>query len=426
MAPPSSITLGQERALIDLDWRWARAMPDHPNAPVALMLMNGSFAGYSGGDLHAALAVREWSASLNVEVLMPHDSSPDLMRLFGLRMVRMAPRLSFDYAWLLRRYVERMAGAAEFIFRRRHRWDVAVAASHFPFDVLPLLAARGRVIRGTYWHHHVSGRSQRPLWLHVVVRLAEEATAQIVRQAGIRVLTSSEATRAFLIRRGVPSGQIAVTDQGSEAAHRTGEAPVATLGERRFVLFCARQSRLKGAHLLPRVVEAVLEHGSDCCVVICGSRGDQTERLERLHALHLDSGRVYHLGFVPDAAKQWLLDRAHVVLAPSEEDGWGYLVGEALQAGCCVVAWDIPAVRKAHPAGPVYVPLGDVEALLTEVLCALDGPRRGSSTTTGRRSWKEVAMSDLRHLLAVRAIGNNESEPVAVPWIHPGTTDSDG
>ena len=373
--------------------------PPEPPRPHALILVNGSFHGYSGGDLHIAHAARYWSAVAHVEIVLPVGSSTHVEELFGVPSTPHT-RVPSGYATMLLHYLRRTIAAICLVLTRPFRWNVVIASTHYPFDIAPIVAARGPVTRAVYWHHHLEPGSSRPYLLRALLRISEEATARLVRLRHIQVLTSSLSTRDYLITRGVPPDRIAITQQGTSIHNDllSSEA-VPPVDDRRFVLFCSRQSRVKGAHTLASIVPAALHHDNETCVVMCGSRGDCTDMITELAERYASTGRVFSVGFVSDEVKDWLQARAHVLVAPSEEEGWGYGVGEGLQHGAWVVAYAVPAVRAAHPTGPIYVPVGDIERVVKEVIGALGKPRPGPATSTTLRSWREVTTADWKHIV---------------------------
>lgn len=77
------------------------------------------------------------------------------------------------------------------------------------------------------------------------------------------------------------------------------------------------------------------------------------------------------LGFVEDRLLPVLYAGAHVVVAPSQGEGFDLPVLEALACGACVVASDIPVHKEVFSAAVRFFPAGDAGALaavLTEVL----------------------------------------------------------
>ena len=76
--------------------------------------------------------------------------------------------------------------------------------------------------------------------------------------------------------------------------------------------------------------------------------------------------------------------RAAVVLQPSDREGFGLPVAEAMACGTPVVASDLPPLREVGGAMASYCPVGDVEAWTSTVSELLD-ERSTPSTRTGAR-----------------------------------------
>jgi glycosyltransferase involved in cell wall biosynthesis len=71
-----------------------------------------------------------------------------------------------------------------------------------------------------------------------------------------------------------------------------------------------------------------------------------------------------------------LYRRAALVLVPSEAEGFGLPVIEALACGAIVVASDLPVLREVGGEAAVYCPVGDVHAWFAAALALLDQPHR--------------------------------------------------
>ncbi len=112
-----------------------------------------------------------------------------------------------------------------------------------------------------------------------------------------------------------------------------------------------------------------------------------------------------------DAARLAVLyRRARVLIQPSESEGFGLPVIEAMACGTPVIASDIPALREVGGSAAEYCPVGDIEAwtsrtleLLSEDLNRREVRRRTCIEQASRFSWSENAsrMTDVyREVLA--------------------------
>jgi glycosyltransferase involved in cell wall biosynthesis len=91
-----------------------------------------------------------------------------------------------------------------------------------------------------------------------------------------------------------------------------------------------------------------------------------------------------------------LYRRAAVVLVPSESEGFGLPVIEALACGAVVVASDIPTLREAGGNAVTFRPVGDVPAWTEAVLGLLVNPAaapllEGRLAHAARFTWREHA-----------------------------------
>lgn len=87
--------------------------------------------------------------------------------------------------------------------------------------------------------------------------------------------------------------------------------------------------------------------------------------------------------------------RADVVLVPSEAEGFGLPVVEALACGAPVVASDLPTLREAGGPAATYVPVGEGAAWAAALVAALggcsDSKRADRLTWAARFSWAHHA-----------------------------------
>jgi glycosyltransferase involved in cell wall biosynthesis len=102
-----------------------------------------------------------------------------------------------------------------------------------------------------------------------------------------------------------------------------------------------------------------------------------------------------------------LYRRAAVVLLPSESEGFGLPVIEALACGGVVVASDLPVLREVGADAALYAPVGDVHAWTHVVDAALGDralapPREHRIARAGLFTWKRHAETILE---AYRSLG---------------------
>ena len=114
----------------------------------------------------------------------------------------------------------------------------------------------------------------------------------------------------------------------------------------------------------------------------------QRDRIDRLGL----AGAIIHVSGLDRAGLAEVYRRAPVVLMPSEAEGFGLPVIEALACGAAVVASNIPALREAGGPAAVYAPVGDVEAWSAAIAKLLANPsaappRAERLAWAGRFTW---------------------------------------
>ena len=165
---------------------------------------------------------------------------------------------------------------------------------------------------------------------------------------------------------------------------------LAEVGGRPWVLHVGSCIARKRIDVLLDVVAAVRETVPDLRLVKVGGEwtADHRERIARLGL----AGAITHVCGLTRVELAEVYRRAAVVLVPSEAEGFGLPVIEALACGAAVVASDIPALREAGGPAAVYAPVGDVGAwsdvvakLLTDPAAA--PPRADRLAWAGRFTW---------------------------------------
>ena len=216
-------------------------------------------------------------------------------------------------------------------------------------------------------------------------------------RAAAHVPCDSEATRDALVSlAGFPPDRLSVIPNGSSSegwgepdAHADFEA-AQLLGPRRGVELLHVGSTIprKRIDVLLEVFAAVRAVRSDARLVRVGGPFTAAQRVRARELGVLDDITV--LPFVDRATLSAVYRRAVLALLPSEREGFGLPLVEALGCGTPVVASDIPVLREVGGGAVEYCPVADVAAWRDTVL------RLAAERDHSRHAWsaRRVAALD--------------------------------
>ena len=184
------------------------------------------------------------------------------------------------------------------------------------------------------------------------------------------------------------------------AAAPAAAAPIAELDGRPFVLAIGTLERRKN---LPPLVDAFGRSPPStrrCALVLAGADGDDRPPIDAAidRAAAGSPQRVLLTGRVDDATKAWLLRHARVLAYPSLDEGFGFPLLEAMQAGVPVVASDAGSIPEVAGDAALLVDPRDVDALAAALERGAhrrpvrDAAGRRRPTPAGRTfSWADTA-----------------------------------
>ena len=185
--------------------------------------------------------------------------------------------------------------------------------------------------------------------------------------------------------------------------------PFPAVSGRRFVLALGTLERRKN---LPRLVQAfglLAADLPDLVLVLAGGDGDDREAIRRsVDELGGIADRVVFTGRVDDGARSWLLHHAAALAYPSLDEGFGFPLLDAMQAGVPVVASTAGSIPEVAGDAALLCPATDVAALAQNLHLAITSPSvRSSLVAAGRQqllrfSWQRCAaeMTDLYRRVA--------------------------
>lgn len=218
------------------------------------------------------------------------------------------------------------------------------------------IPASTSIVNDSYGESHYA--ESRTLSLHAA-RALDAATAIPARR--LHAITNSIAD-TVAPRLAIPRTKIQVISRGRDPdafPYRPAgvrEATRAALGirsESPVVLSIGRLEPQKGQEHLLKAAETLVRDHAGLVVLIAGKDGRASASLRRLADVR--SVEVRFLGHRDDVAA--LMSAADVLCFPSEREGFGGVLIEALATGCPIVASDIPTSREvlSAPDGVVGV-----------------------------------------------------------------------
>lgn len=231
---------------------------------------------------------------------------------------------------------------------------------------------------------------------------ATAATRFSARRAD-RVLCGAEVTRELLVEHlGIDRAKISVIPYGvaeiffATAVAEPPPAPAAAAEEEPslpYLLFVGTWEARKGLATLHAALRRVNAERTRVRLLLAGQPGWGTDAL--LDALRRDPD--VELCEKPDDARLAGLYRGALTLVyPSEMEGFGLPVAEAMACGCPVIASELPSIREFAGAYPYYIDPGDTVRLAEHVESLLDDSAEARlRSERGRQAVASLRWSDL-------------------------------
>jgi glycosyltransferase involved in cell wall biosynthesis len=294
-------------------------------------------------------------------------------RLQGLLWLK--PRAAVNGDRLLNRHWH----YPRFLKQQRAAFDYFHVADHSYAHLVHVLPAART---GVYCHDIDTfrcllepGYERRPRWFRAIIRRILGG----LQKAAI-VFHNSLETRRQIERHGLIDPRRLVHAPLGVSPEFTAEVPdgdglwaeVAGLTGTPFLLHVGSCIARKGIGLLLELFAAIRRQNADLRLVKVGADWSSDQR-----------GQITRLGIADSIVSLRGLDRreladlyrtAAVVLLPSQAEGFGLPLIEALACGAPVVASDIPVLREVGADAATYCPVGDLSAWAAQVSRLLADP----------------------------------------------------
>lgn len=210
-------------------------------------------------------------------------------------------------------------------------------------------------------------------------------------ERGAVVHTSSHATEA-VVRDLFPGAAVRTVHLGPlPLAPPAATAPVPELDGRPFIVAIGTLERRKNLPTLVRAFGRLAADHPECRLVLAGSPGDDSAAVRAAidglgPAL---APRVMLTGRVDDGVRGWLQHHATVLAYPSLDEGFGFPLLDAMQAGVPVVASTAGSIPEVAGDAAVLCPADDELALASALSRVLtDTELRTRLVAAGQRQWR--------------------------------------
>ena len=193
--------------------------------------------------------------------------------------------------------------------------------------------------------------------MHRVLRGLKQAAALFHTTAAVReeILRFGLASADRLVQ--APLGH-APEFRAEPQPDETAERIMASLQVKPFLLHVGSCIPRKRVDFLLQVFAAARVHRPDLHLIKVGGTWT-AEHEQQIRQLHLEDALV-HLHGISRLSLAVLYRHASLVLLPSETEGFGLPVVEALACGAPVLASDLPVLREVGGAAVSYAPVGDL------------------------------------------------------------------
>jgi glycosyltransferase involved in cell wall biosynthesis len=321
-----------------------------------LIVLNGSLAtkgkSVGGGDAVMFKFVR--LSKLQPDVLLPHCAQ-DFVATSG-RFFLTRSHVGLTMLNILTAFSIRIVQGMAWDFRNKKKYDIALAASPFGVDVIPVWFWKARH-KGAVIYHLIPKR--KPVNFATRIRFGLAAVEQkimlrIIRRACDFIVAGNEATRQELAAL-MPEKTFFILPAGFDAAAIDAVKPL----PKDFNLGCfvGRLVSQKGIFDLVKVMAELQRSHPKFRLIMAGTGPEQPALEAEIRRLNLTN--IQLAGFLSETEKISLLQRAQYFFFPSYEEGWGIALAEALYCECRCICYELPHYRSIFGDYPGYARLGD-------------------------------------------------------------------
>ena len=280
------------------------------------------------------------------------------------------PTLPTGTAWNMDRLINRFADYPRFLRGIRNGFDLFHIVDHSYSQLVHDLPAERTVVTchdlDTFRCLLEPELDPRPRWFRAMMQRSLDGFKKAAH-----VIAVSEATRRALVQhRIVPADRISVVPNGvhpacSPNSNDIADAEAVRLLPKRspdvvWLLHVGTAIRRKRIDILLRILASIRKQFPEVRLARVG--GEFTvEQQQMVRELCLENA-ITVLPYLKEETLAAVYRRATLLLNPTEAEGFGLPLVEAMACGCRVVASDLPVLREVGGTAITYCPVADIDA----------------------------------------------------------------
>ena len=217
-----------------------------------------------------------------------------------------------------------------------------------------------------------------------------------------QVITVSETMKEEIVKY-YPTSSISVIYNGFDihGFDSVNESTILSVRQKfalpeEFILAVGHFERRKNYQRLIVAISILRDMGRSCALVIIGNNNGEKGALEKqIESLNL-SGHVQIISGLSDIEVRSAYKLCSLFIFPSEYEGFGIPILEAMAAGCPMVLSDIPVFREITQNKGIYFPYDDVELMASAIEKGLSSSyERASLIDYGNKRVKDFSFKNL-------------------------------
>jgi glycosyltransferase involved in cell wall biosynthesis len=255
---------------------------------------------------------------------------------------------------------------------RQHRFDTVLS---FLVHANAAAAVAARFCPGVHFLQSIQTTQRKPRWHWPVQRIAQHAADRIV-------VPSESVAAAANQWAGVDREKIVIIPNGVDVPTDRPTAVAPQMPHR--VVFLGRLDPVKR---LPDLIQAIALLDRFARLDIYGDGSERPKLQEQIQRLKLTESITLH-GSI--SGPRQALKNAELLVLPSEAEGFGLVLIEAMAAGVPAVATDAPGIRDVvrHGTTGLLVPVGSPAALSHAIRTVLEDQTLRQNLTAA--AWLDV------------------------------------